>query len=601
MTDLTVKLVLNADGSAARAELVRTKSAIGQLGATGTAAGKELDTAALAAQRSIGALGTAASRAGAQIEGAFAGRGVPAVQRIRQNFGQIGFQVGDFVTQVQAGGSAFTAFAQQGGQLAGALAGGLAGLAVQAAAVGAQMLSTTNLFSSAAQETTSFTSAQEALRKALDGVSNALETNEARTRRLTIEQRQNSVAAIANARVQIERRRAIAQATAEGLESEIARQRQEQGDGSFDFQNFRNGAEQTIVQYRNELRLLEGQLRSLADAERNIFNAPLPSGQPEARPERTRSASSARSTVIEDPFKALRESARSLEQEVRTPLERYNQELQRLNTLLALGTEEGGISLETYSRGLARAGEELSRTQQAASGAGQQVTGLEAAFDKLGDEVQGFGRESARALADALTGVRALDGGIGGLLQRLASGVLEKLIYQQITGPLTQAASALLGSGLQQLGLSLGFYGPVQAGTNIPISAFPFHTGGIVGEGISAARVVPPEVFTGAQRFHRGGMIGSNEVPAILERGEGVFTPAQMRALAPAGGGDVSVQIVDQRGSGAPPIETTETRGPDGQRMIRMVVRQEVRRAVADGALDREMQASYGLTRRGMS
>jgi hypothetical protein len=33
-------------------------------------------------------------------------------------------------------------------------------------------------------------------------------------------------------------------------------------------------------------------------------------------------------------------------------------------------------------------------------------------------------------------------------------------------------------------------------------------------------------------------MIGPDEVPAILRRGEGVFTPAQMAAMAPAGNGD---------------------------------------------------------------
>ena len=51
-----------------------------------------------------------------------------------------------------------------------------------------------------------------------------------------------------------------------------------------------------------------------------------------------------------------------------------------------------------------------------------------------------------------------------------------------------------------------------------------------------------PALFDGAPRFHSGGIAGlrpdggvaglrPDEVPAILQRGEGVFTPAQMRAL----------------------------------------------------------------------
>ena len=56
-----------------------------------------------------------------------------------------------------------------------------------------------------------------------------------------------------------------------------------------------------------------------------------------------------------------------------------------------------------------------------------------------------------------------------------------------------------------------------------------------------------PALFDGAPRFHSGGVAGlrPDEVPAILQRGEGVFTPAQMRAL---GTPDVTVQI-ENRGT----------------------------------------------------
>jgi hypothetical protein len=41
-----------------------------------------------------------------------------------------------------------------------------------------------------------------------------------------------------------------------------------------------------------------------------------------------------------------------------------------------------------------------------------------------------------------------------------------------------------------------------------------------------------------------------DEFPAILQKGEGVFTPAQMKAL-----GGSKIEIIDQRGMNAPPIE----------------------------------------------
>jgi hypothetical protein len=99
MTYLTVKLVLNADGSAARAELVRTQSAIGALGPTGTASGRRIDAAAVSAQRSLANVGASAARAGAQIETAFAGRGLPALARTGQAIGQITSGLGDVIAQ----------------------------------------------------------------------------------------------------------------------------------------------------------------------------------------------------------------------------------------------------------------------------------------------------------------------------------------------------------------------------------------------------------------------------------------------------------------------------------------------------------------------
>lgn len=81
------------------------------------------------------------------------------------------------------------------------------------------------------------------------------------------------------------------------------------------------------------------------------------------------------------------------------------------------------------------------------------------------------------------------------------------------------------------------------AGFVIPdgvISVDSKHTGGIVGVDRSPLRNVPASAFAGAPRFHGGGMIGGDEVPIIARRGEGVFTPEQMKAM---GGTRVSVNV----------------------------------------------------------
>ncbi|RJP21678.1 MAG: phage tail tape measure protein [Deltaproteobacteria bacterium] len=63
-------------------------------------------------------------------------------------------------------------------------------------------------------------------------------------------------------------------------------------------------------------------------------------------------------------------------------------------------------------------------------------------------------------------------------------------------------------------------------------------------------------------------------------------------------GGDVTVQIIDQRGSGARP-EVSHQRGDDGRKLIRVLIRDEVRRGVGEGEYDKVLSASFGLGRRG--
>lgn len=103
-------------------------------------------------------------------------------------------------------------------------------------------------------------------------------------------------------------------------------------------------------------------------------------------------------------------------------------------------------------------------------------------------------------------------------------------IQQSITGPL---ANAILG------GLPSIFTGGDLLGVG--------HGGGIAGS-LGRRRAVNPALFLGAPRFHAGGIAG-DEVPIIARRGEGVFTPEQMRAMG--GGGPRQVRV-DIRNQGTP-------------------------------------------------
>ncbi|ESQ85389.1 hypothetical protein AEAC466_04270 [Asticcacaulis sp. AC466] len=71
------------------------------------------------------------------------------------------------------------------------------------------------------------------------------------------------------------------------------------------------------------------------------------------------------------------------------------------------------------------------------------------------------------------------------------------------------------------------------------------HRGGVVGAGTAPTRNVFASAFANAARYHGGGVAGlkPDEVPAILQRGEVVFTKGQMSALGGAGAASKAVEL----------------------------------------------------------
>jgi phage-related minor tail protein len=129
-----------------------------------------------------------------------------------------------------------------------------------------------------------------------------------------------------------------------------------------------------------------------------------------------------------------------------------------------------------------------------------------------------------------------------------------------------QLVNSLFGSGAG--GASTGTTG---FGTFLSsLFATVRHSGGVINGLGSAARAVSPLVFAGAQILHSGGIAGatslglaSNEVPAILQRGEEVLTANDPRHRNNYGGGPLigNVNItVSLDGGGAGDVTTEEAR-----------------------------------------
>lgn len=123
--------------------------------------------------------------------------------------------------------------------------------------------------------------------------------------------------------------------------------------------------------------------------------------------------------------------------------------------------------------------------------------------------------------------------------------------------------------GFSQNSIANGSFGSLEEYDKI-FGAMMNHTGGIVGkEGMT--RMVTPEMFAGATKYHDGGVAGlkSDEVPTILQKGEGVFTKEQMKAMGNSKA-NVTVNVINNTQEQV----TAQQSQPrfDGEKMILDVV-----------------------------
>jgi lambda family phage tail tape measure protein len=191
--------------------------------------------------------------------------------------------------------------------------------------------------------------------------------------------------------------------------------------------------------------------------------------------------------------------------------------------------------------------------------------------------------------------------GMGGIFKELGNDMVYQLairpVQELIRGLMQMAAQKILtsiiggvfGGGLP--GASAGSVTGSSGGWAVPIGGGPT---GFANGGVFTNRIVSsPTIFA----FAGGtGLMGEAGPEAILPLKRG----ANGKLGVEAGGSDggTTVVINDMRsGSNAERVQTQERRGPDGKRMISVLIRDEVRRQIRSGDLDREMQASYGANR----
>lgn len=268
----------------------------------------------------------------------------------------------------------------------------------------------------------------------------------------------------------------------------------------------------------------------------------------------------------------LHEEGRQLIESLRTPFEQYLADLARAEELL----NAGAIGQDAFNRAIDDAGDRYAEAKGLLDEAAESASFFAEISDEASDVI---GTSFENAALNVRDWNSALDVGIG-----LLTDVERIILRLAVTKPLEDAVGGLL-EGIDFGSIFGSIFGPSGPGPGAGPEIR--HGGGIAGRG-GLTRRVPSGAFDGAPRMHGGGWVGEGEVPTILRRGEGVFTPEQMAAM---GGGGVKVEVINNTGQQA---RTQQRRGDDGRQLIQVIIGEVASDVASGGQVGRAIAHRFG-------
>ena len=279
---------------------------------------------------------------------------------------------------------------------------------------------------------------------------------------------------------------------------------------------------------------------------------------------------------------ALRDAMRDTSEEVKKIPEEVKKIPNAAANISAAAGSAADTAIDTADEikvGWDAVSESLTKYADDAMNWGQQVGGaLANSFKKAEDAFVDFvktGKLDFKSLADSMI-----------------SDLLRIAVRSAILGPLANALGGIFGGSL-----SGGRYAGAAPGTApvIPVLSAPLpaplhHSGGIIGRDAFSARMVDPRVFDGASHYHRGGLVGG-ERPIVVRDGEGVFTPGQMRSLAPVSDAKPTVNVAVNVRNTAPGTRASADvrREASGDLSLDIVIEQ------VEGSMARHISRGEGL------
>lgn len=222
---------------------------------------------------------------------------------------------------------------------------------------------------------------------------------------------------------------------------------------------------------------------------------------------------------------------------------------------------------------------------------------------KLRDVIQAASQDASDQLASFLvTGER----NVGAFLQSLAQRAISSAANTALFEPLFKAfgglvAGAFAGAPTVAAGTADHVPDPYSTSTTPepPTQSVSLFKPNALGSAFALGRMVA---------FARGGVVTSPTMFGMAG-GTGLMGEAGPEAVMPltrvgghlgvrATGGDVTVNIIDQRSGGTRP-EVSSSQGSDGRRQIQILIRDQVKAGVDGGDFDQSLGRSFGLKRKG--
>lgn len=130
---------------------------------------------------------------------------------------------------------------------------------------------------------------------------------------------------------------------------------------------------------------------------------------------------------------------------------------------------------------------------------------------------QTFVTDFAQGLRQGEGALKSLSNALNKLADKLVEMAVQQLWQKAFGGAFNSVIGSLFGTS----------YGGGGVGDQGPTLAMIKHSGGMIGSGSGVSRMAPMSMFMGAPRFHDGINLASDEIPAILQKGERVIPKGQ--------------------------------------------------------------------------